>query len=73
MTGSFFFQGSGAWFKFHSEVTLSSGKSGSSGAEINTLVNVHILLWIKTVLFQDIFKYHFRHAAGAPAQNILTL
>ena len=49
-------------FEFYGEVS-------SSSAEVNALVNRQIFLRVKSILLQNILKYHFRHATFASAQN----
>ena len=72
IAGSLLLQRSSGRLEFHAELSLSSGKGCRRGAKINASVNVHIFLRIQSVLFQNVFKYHFRHAACPAAQDIFS-
>ena len=70
IAGPFLFQCSGGRFKFNGEIPLAAGKRGCCGAEVDTLIDIHICFRIQTLLLQDIFENHFRHSAFAAAKNI---
>ena len=70
IAGPFLFQRSGGRFKFYGEISLAAGKRGCCGAEVDTLIDIHICFRIQTLLLQDIFENHFRHSAFAAAKNI---
>ena len=58
-------QSGGSRFKFHCVISRRtiSGKGGSGRAKIDALVNGQVRSRINAILFQNIFKYHFRHTA----------
>ena len=70
ISGAFLFQRRSSRLKFDREIALPAGECGRRGAKINTLVNGKICIGIDVVLFEDIFKYHFRHTAASSAQYI---
>ena len=58
---------------YYGKISLTAGKGGSGRTEINGLVDRKIGFRIDVILFQNVFKYHFRHTAGASAENGLSL
>lgn len=58
-----FLQSGGGWLEFNGVLSLSAREGCCGGAKINALINFQIGFRIDAVLFQDVFKYHFRHAA----------
>lgn len=50
---------------YYCEVALSAGKCGSSGTEINALVDIEVGFGVDIVFLENIFKDHFGHAAGS--------
>ena len=65
-------------FKLDGEVGISgitflgTGESGGGRSEINTCINGQVCVGIDLIHLENVLKYHLRHAALAPAENVST-
>ena len=74
MTGSLLFQSCSRRLKLYCKIRrVIPCKSCCRRTEINTLINGKILLRVKSVLFQNILKNHFRHTAFSSPKHFLAL
>ena len=58
-------------YKRQGVVSVVTGKSCGSQAEVNVLYNIQVRGRINALLLQNVFKDHFRHAPGAAQHDEL--